>query len=251
MTVPISPQVGVLLFTASALSGAHARRAMVPEALLLAALYDSAIYGSAVGHVPEDGELRRQILVSDEAGDTDGWSARAREAYNRAWTRAGGRGRKRSLGGAGLTVGLGAFGVSLHPKASLTVGDLLWGLRGSGTVVDTVLRRRELDPNAFDDEDEAPLPEVRELGSTAPDALVDVIAVNDSDTPMDFVTNVFESEFGCPQLRAVWLMYAVHQRGAARVWTGPRKDAEGRVAKALEAARRAGFPFVLRCGTRA
>lgn len=240
-----SPDAHVVLRTASALSGAHPKGAMIPEALLLALLHAPSIGGEGNGVVPEEDALRRAVLSSDESPGADGWSPRAQEVYRRAWARARERGRARSLLGGRFALGPSRWGVSLVPDASLTLGDLLAGLAGTRGLVDSALRARALDPSAFDDEAGAPLPDALPLGELPREGRVALVALNDDKTPMDFVIHVLETFVGVSQLRALSLMYAVDERGRARIWSGPASEAASLGERIVGAAREAGFPLAL------
>lgn len=245
MSAPTSPETHVVLLTASALSGAQAHGAMLPEAIVLALLYSPALRRDETSPVPEEEELRRALLSSDERPGADGWAPRAQEAYRRAWARAGTRARARSLLGGRLVLTPSRWGVSLVPDAALTLGDLLAGLVGASSLVDRVLRRAALSPTAFDDEGGAPLPEVHSLSEMPSARRVALVALNDDKTAMDFVVHALETRLGLPQLHALTLMYTIHQRGRARIWTGEPAEVARRGAEIVAAAREAGFPLEL------
>lgn len=248
-----SPETRVVLRTASGLSGIHPHGAMLPEALLLALLQEPAIQAQVGPLAAEQDSLRQAVLLSEEQRDADGWSERAKAAYQRAWKRAYDRGRRSSLLGARLKVSSGPWGVALRPSAALTLGDLLSGLSGSGRLVDQVLRLQGLNPGSFDDEKGADLPKVdssEEHENLAMAAQVDVLAMNDPTTSMDFVVTALETHFDCSQVGALYLMYSIDERGSARVFSGPRDEAQRRVAAATDAAKDAGFPLAFVWGRR-
>lgn len=242
-----------LLHTASALSNLHAHHAMTPEAMLLALLCDPAIC-EVESPIAEEPELRRVMLESDEQRNEAGWSARAWQAYMRAWQRASGRERRRPIGErmrstlSSISSASSVVPVVLSLGGTLSVGDLIHGLSGSGPFIDQVLRTRALDPERFDGE--APLPEVGYPAGLPDDAIVDVIAVNDDVTPMDFVVDVLQKQFEREPLRATYLMYRVHAAGRARVSTCARKLAEQRIDAVREAARPRNFPLAFVYGPR-
>ncbi len=251
--------VGAALATAAALSRAQLHDVMLPEALLLALLCDPAIPAIPAIHrcdgpVPEEAELRHVLAASEERGDADQWSARAKEAYARAWRRAWARQGKRPIG----ELARGLLGAVSQPRrllpyavslgATLTVGDLLAGLVGAGAVVDAVLARRALDPAAFDPE--PPSPRVGHPAGLADDALVDVVALNDDVTPMAFVTWAFERHLALSPLQALYSMHRVHECGRARVGTCARRAAERRIDAIHEAARAERFPLAFVYGPR-
>jgi ATP-dependent Clp protease adapter protein ClpS len=242
------------LLTAAAYSSTQANGALIPEALLLAILYDPSLHDTA-GPVAEETRLRRAMLESNETRDDQGWSPRARAAYQRAWKRGWARERERPIGERlGDRLRLLTRPGSKIPafftrSGRLSVGDLLDGLSGAGDVVDAILRTRALNPHSFDDE--SPLPGVAPLDGIADDALVDVVLTNDDVTPMKFVVAALEEHFACTQMRALSLMYRVHVCGRARIARRARAEAERCVAQADEAARAAGHPLAFTLGPRA
>lgn len=252
-----SPQTtaaaGVLLRMASALSNVQAHCAMTPEALLLSLLCDPAIEDLEAPLV-EEPELRRAILESDEPRDDVGWSSRAKQAYQRAWERARAREQQRPIGERmrssfeAVATRSGRVPVVVAFSGKLSVGDLIHGLSGASPLVDQVLRRRALDPARFDDE--APLPEVGYPAEVADDALVDVVALNDDVTRMDFVVDALQKHFGRSPLQATYLMYRIDACGRARVSTCTRRLAEQRIDAAYEEARPLGFPLAFVYGPR-
>lgn len=255
--MPATPQtthaLGAALATAGALSGVQKHNVMLPEAILLALLCDPAIH-QGDGPVPEEAELRRALRGSDERGDADAWCLRAKQAYLRAWQRAWARERARPTS----SIARALLDAVSKPRrfvpylvsfgATLTVGDVLAGLEGSGAVVDAVLRRRALDPAEFDAEPPPPL--VGYPAGLAADALVDVIALNDAVTPMPFVTHVFETHLGLSPLQALYFMHRVHECGRARVCSCARLVAEQRIDAIHDAARPQRFPLAFVYGPR-
>lgn len=242
-----------LLHTASALSNVHAHHAMTPEALLLSLLCDPAIR-DAESPLVEEPELRRAILESDERGDDTGWAPRAKQVYTRAWQRASAREKSRPIGERmrstfdTIASANRRVPVVLALRGTLSVGDVIHGLSGASPLVEDVLRRRALDPPRFDGE--APLPEVGYPAGLADDALVDVVALNDDVTRMDFVVDVLQRRFGCSPLQATYLMYRIHACGRARVSTCTRRVAEQRIDAAHEDARHLSFPLAFVYGPR-
>jgi ATP-dependent Clp protease adapter protein ClpS len=241
-----------LLQTASALSNVQAHHAMIPEALLLALLCDPAL--GDVTTIPEEPELRGAILQSNEERNAIGWSSRAMAAYTRAWKRAGSRERGRPLGERlrstwrAVSSGNGVVPVVLSITGTLSVGDVAHGLSGSSTLVDEVLRRRAIDPQRFDDE--PPSPEVGYPAGLADDAEVDVIAVNDDVTRMEFVVDVLQRHFDHEPLRATYFMYRIDACGRARVATCRKRLAEQRIDAVHADARPQGFPLAFVYGPR-
>jgi ATP-dependent Clp protease adaptor protein ClpS len=132
--------------------------------------------------------------------------------------------------------------------STLSVGDLLAGLAGMGTLIDETLRRRALDPTRFDAE--PPLPAVGHHSEAAMDAPVDVIVVNDDETRMDFVVDALQRHFGIAATRASYLMQRVHHCGRARICTRPRAEAERAIDATHEEARAKGFPLAFVYGPR-
>lgn len=243
--------VKALLSAASALSNLHPNHAMTPEAMLLALLCDPDV-SELDAELEEEPELRRAILESDEARDATGWSARAKEVYQRAWKRAAARERSRPIGErvrstlqAVMNPG-GNVPMVIAMQGRLSVGDLIVGLPGASPPIDSVLARRALVAERFDDE--APLPAVGH--ASTPDALVDVVALNDDVTPMDFVTDALQRHFGHSPLRALCSMYRIDACGRARVATCTRAEAERRIDAVHEAARPLGFPLSFVYGPR-
>ncbi|MGZ3420688.1 MAG: ATP-dependent Clp protease adaptor ClpS [Polyangiales bacterium] len=249
---PTTQAAHAALQTASAISHVQRNAVMLPEALLLALLCDPAV-DELQGPIPEEEALRRALLASDETGDKDSWTARARKAYDRAWQRALTREQERPVGERVKDV----FRLVTRPNrfvpvvlvlgAKLTVGDLLFGLAGSGALVDETLRARRLDPKCFDDD---PEPKVGYPANLPEDALVDVIAVNDDVTPMQFVVELLEKHFGHSQVRALYLTYRIHQSGRARIRRCTRIVAEKSIDAALDEARAKGHPLAFVYGPR-
>lgn len=242
-----------LLCTASAVSNLQPHHAMTPEALLLALLCDPALT-EVDAPIAEESELRRAILASDARPERDGWSPSAWAAYMRAWQRASSRERSRPIGDrvraaiGAVASGSSAVPVVLSIPGTLSVGDIAHGLSGSSGFVDDTLRRRAIDPSRFDGE--AALPEVGYPAGLADDAIVDVIALNDDVTRMDFVVDALQRHFGLDPLRATYSMYRVHACKRARVATCNRRLAEQRIDAVHEAARPLNFPLAFVYGVR-
>lgn len=243
-----------ILRTAAAYSSMQANGALIPEALLLAILYDPAIHETAAP-ATEETRLRRALLESQDARGDQGWSSRARAAYQRGWKRAYARERERPIAerlGERLRLHTrpeGKIPAFLAPAGRLSMGDLIVGLGGAGEIVDEILGARRLNASLFDEE--SPLPAVGSLDGVADDALVDVVMMNDDVTPMAFVVQTLEEHFDCTQMRALSLMYRVHVCGRARVATLPRAEAERRLAAVTERSSAAKHPLTLVVGPRA
>ncbi len=241
-----------LLHTASALSNLQPQHAMTSEAILLALLCDPALTDTGAP-ILEEPELRRAILESSEPRDHRGWSPGASATYDRAWQRAVARERSRPIGER-VRSSLGAIAsgnravplvFALH--GVLSVGDLAHGLAGASALVDDVLRRRALDPQQLDGDVAA---EVSYPSGLADDAVVDVVALNDDVTPMDFVVEALQRHFGHDALRAMHCTYRIDACGRARIATCGRRLAEERIDAVHEAARRLSFPLALVYGPR-
>ncbi len=242
-----------LLHTAAGIAHVQPHCAMTPEAVLLALLCDPA-FTDLDAEMPEESELERAILASNERGVRDGWSRAAWDAYMRGWQRASERARRQSIGErvratfAAVASSFGVPPIVLSMPGTLSVGDLIHGLGGSTPLVDALLRRRALEPEPFDGE--AEMPEVDHHATVADDAMVDVIAVNDDVTPMEFVVTALQRHFGLDALRATYCMYRVDACGRARVARCERRLAEQKIDAVYEEARASSFPLAFVYGPR-
>jgi ATP-dependent Clp protease adaptor protein ClpS len=89
----------------------------------------------------------------------------------------------------------------------------------------------------------APEIEIIEETETNLEPLYRVIIHNDDVTPMDFVVHVLVSIFFLLQPDAMEVMLVAHFRGAARVQTLPKTEAQKRINKAHFAAGIEGYPL--------
>ncbi|MBO0343801.1 ATP-dependent Clp protease adapter ClpS [Roseibium limicola] len=70
-----------------------------------------------------------------------------------------------------------------------------------------------------------------------------VVLLNDDFTPRDFVVSVLKLEFRLDSSQAEMVMVTAHQKGACMVSVYPRDVAETKADRAINSARRLGFPL--------
>ena len=74
--------------------------------------------------------------------------------------------------------------------------------------------------------------------------LYKVILVNDDFTPRDFVVRVLKGEFHLSEDQARRVMITAHTKGACVVAVFTREIAEAKATRAVEMARKEGFPLL-------
>ncbi|MEI2387294.1 ATP-dependent Clp protease adapter ClpS [Breoghania sp. JC706] len=71
-----------------------------------------------------------------------------------------------------------------------------------------------------------------------------VILINDDYTPREFVVMVLEAEFGMNEAIAGKIMMTAHQKGSAVVAVYQRDVAETKATRAVDMAKKYGFPLM-------
>ncbi|PTW59096.1 ATP-dependent Clp protease adaptor protein ClpS [Breoghania corrubedonensis] len=71
-----------------------------------------------------------------------------------------------------------------------------------------------------------------------------VILINDDYTPREFVVMVLEAEFGMNEATAGRVMLTAHQKGSAVIAVYQRDIAETKATRAVDMAKKFGFPLM-------
>lgn len=94
------------------------------------------------------------------------------------------------------------------------------------------------------DSDTKTRPKTKPAVKTARPPLYKVILVNDDFTPRDFVVRVLKAEFRMTEDQAHRVMITAHTKGACVVAVFTREIAEAKATRAVEMARKEGFPLL-------
>ena len=84
----------------------------------------------------------------------------------------------------------------------------------------------------------------RVLPKTARPRLHKVILLNDDYTPREFVVSVLKGEFAMTESQAYRVMMTAHRRGACVVAVYTKDIAESKATRAIDAARKQGYPLL-------
>jgi ATP-dependent Clp protease adaptor protein ClpS len=87
-------------------------------------------------------------------------------------------------------------------------------------------------------------PRTRTAVKTARPPLYKVILVNDDFTPRDFVVRILKGEFRLSEDQARRVMITAHTKGSCVVAVFTREIAEDKAQRAIDMARKEGFPLL-------
>ena len=87
-------------------------------------------------------------------------------------------------------------------------------------------------------------PRTRTRTKTARPPLYKVILVNDDFTPRDFVVRVLKAEFRLSEDQARRVMITAHTKGSCVIAVFTREVAEDKAQRAIDMARKEGFPLM-------